>query len=64
MTINVHQPSVAVIVATYNKASYLAVTLRQLARQTTLPNEIIIADDGSGKDTQDGIKAFRVEFPI
>lgn len=63
MTINIHQPSVAVIVATYNKASYLAVTLRQLARQTTLPNEIVIADDGSGKNTQDVIKAFSVEFP-
>lgn len=63
MTINRHQLSAAVIVSTYNKANYLAVTLRQLARQTTLPNEIIIADDGSGKDTQDLIKAFGDEFP-
>ena len=55
--------SVAIIVATYNKPDYLRATLKQLARQTTLPNEIIIADDGSDERTARVIDDFRSEHP-
>lgn len=55
--------SVAIIVATYNKPDYLRATLKQLARQTTLPDEIIIADDGSDERTARVIDDFRSEHP-
>ena len=44
--------SVCVIVATYNKPRYLKAVLQQLFLQDHLPNQIVIADDGSGNDTQ------------
>lgn len=35
------------------------VTLQQLARQSLLPNEILIADDGSGPETSKAVEAFQ-----
>jgi glycosyltransferase involved in cell wall biosynthesis len=43
---------VSLIVSTYNAADYLARVLRAVAHQTCLPDEILLADDGSGEDTQ------------
>ena len=38
---------VSVIVSTYNKPDYLALTLRSLRAQTDRDFEVIVADDGS-----------------
>lgn len=43
---------VSLIVATYNNPAYLYLTLKSVMNQRRLPDEIIIADDGSGEDTR------------
>ncbi|MFZ0218981.1 MAG: glycosyltransferase family 2 protein [Candidatus Aquirickettsiella sp.] len=45
-------PSISVIVTTYNRPDALYLVLLGLARQTQLPNEVIIADDGSNDKTR------------
>ncbi len=40
-------PGITVIIAAYNEAAVLAGTIAALQRQSSLPNAIIIADDGS-----------------
>lgn len=42
---------VAVVVTTYNRPIALAWVLASLSRQTTMPGAIVVADDGSGKET-------------
>lgn len=44
--------NVSVIVTTYNWPRALALVLKALARQSRLPDEVIIADDGSREDTR------------
>jgi glycosyltransferase involved in cell wall biosynthesis len=43
--------NVSVIITTYNRPDALKRVLDGLMFQTRLPDEIIIADDGSGKAT-------------
>lgn len=43
---------VSVIITTYNQPESLLLTLKSLQSQTLIPNEIIVADDGSGEATQ------------
>ena len=43
---------VALIVTTYNWPEALAVVLASAVRQTRLPDELVVADDGSGADTE------------
>jgi GT2 family glycosyltransferase len=47
---------VSLIVTTYNWPSALAVTLNSVLRQSRIPEEIVIADDGSGAETADVIQ--------
>jgi glycosyltransferase involved in cell wall biosynthesis len=51
--------SAAVIVSTYNKPDYLRLCLAALERQTLLPQEILVADDGSGDETARVIEEFK-----
>lgn len=44
---------VSLIVTTYNWPDALALTLASVARQSVLPDEVLIADDGSGAETRD-----------
>ncbi len=44
-------PSVSLIITTYNWPQALKVTLLSVMKQTVMPDQIIIADDGSGEDT-------------
>src|ERR1051325_1035845 len=44
-------PTFSVIIPTYNRSSYLKVTLESVWRQTLTDYEIIIVDDGSTDDT-------------
>ena len=46
------KPTVALIVNTYNQPDYLARVLRAISSQHLPPNEVILADDGSGEETQ------------
>lgn len=55
--------SVALIIATYNWPQALQQTLRSVAHQTILPNEILIADDGSDERTANLIQQFKEAHP-
>ena len=45
-------PPLDIIVTTYNWPEALALVLKALARQSRLPAEVIVADDGSRADTR------------
>jgi len=46
-----NNPTVAVVVATYNGATYLPAQLESIVQQTYKPSQIIIIDDASSDDT-------------
>ncbi len=56
--------SCSLITSTYNWPEALELLLLSILKQTVLPNELIIADDGSRKDTKQLIESFQKEFPI
>ncbi|MBF0190012.1 MAG: glycosyltransferase family 2 protein [Magnetococcales bacterium] len=51
--------SVSLIVTTYNQEAFLKAVLSSALRQTRLPDEIIVADDGSGPQTGALVQAFQ-----
>ncbi|MDO4790132.1 MAG: glycosyltransferase family 2 protein [Porphyromonas sp.] len=55
--------SVAVLISTYNWPRALELAMEGLFKQTRLPDEIIIADDGSGEETQEAIKRIKELAP-
>lgn len=56
----------SVIISTYNSPSFLALVLRAMSVQTSVPHEIIVADDGSSQDVRPLIERFKesVKCPI
>jgi len=54
---------VSVIITTFNNPRGLSFTLAGLRRQTVVPLELLIADDGSGDDTKRVIDEARASFP-
>ena len=52
----------SVIVTTYNKPDALAKVLQGLRCQTRPPEEVIVADDGSGSETAEMIHGFMSDF--
>ncbi len=56
--------SVALIISTYNWSNALELVLLSVKNQTLLPNEVIIADDGSTSETKELIEIFQQNFPI
>jgi len=59
-----NQLTVSLVVTTYNWASALDAVLRSIARQSTLPDEVIIADDGSTSSTKEFIERIGAGFPV
>jgi glycosyltransferase involved in cell wall biosynthesis len=55
---------VSVVVATYNRPYYLYKVLKGLLGQTVLPDEVIIADDGSTNDTRELIEEIKKNSKI
>jgi len=55
--------SVALIISTYNWPQALNQTLRSVVNQTILPNEVLIADDGSDERTANLIQQFITNNP-
>lgn len=49
-------PSVSVIVTTYNWPAALGLTLQSIEEQSARPDQVIIADDGSGPETAKKVK--------
>lgn len=54
----------SVIVSTYNKPEWLEKVLRGYAVQTALPDELLVADDGSGDATQQLVARLAAEMPF
>lgn len=57
-------PKCTLVTPTYNWPEALELLLLSIKDQTYLPNEVIIADDGSKEETTALIKKFQSEFPI
>lgn len=56
--------TVGVIISTYNNTAWLAKTLFGYTLQTVMPDEVVIADDGSGDETRRLIDSYRDRLPI
>lgn len=54
----------SLIITTYNWKEALEAVLKSVLRQTVLPEEVIIADDGSREDTKALIAQFQANFPV
>lgn len=54
----------SLIIATYNWPAALDLCLKSVGRQTSLPDEIIIADDGSDDRTRVVIEYHQKNFPV
>lgn len=52
------------IVSTYNRPDALVLCLESIKRQSLLPTEVIIGDDGSTQETSEVIKSYQKDFPI
>ncbi len=54
----------SLVTPTYNWPNALELLLLSVLKQSILPNEVIIADDGSRDDTKQLIQDFQKKFPI
>jgi glycosyltransferase involved in cell wall biosynthesis len=63
MRMPLDRPRVSVIVSTYNRPDALRAVLDGLNAQTHGDFEVIIADDGSGKETRDMLQEIRERLP-
>tara|TARA_R110001632_G_scaffold7435_3_gene29746 strand:- start:7254 stop:8042 length:789 start_codon:yes stop_codon:yes gene_type:complete len=54
---------ISLIVTTYNWKEALSITLNSIKKQTMLPFEVIVADDGSRSETRDLIEKYKEDFP-
>ena len=53
--------TVSLIITTYNNPEYLYLTLKSVMNQRRLPDEILIADDGSGEATRTLVEEMAAE---
>ncbi len=56
--------SITLLISTYNWVEALKRVLEGVARQTVMPDEIVIADDGSREDTADFIRRYAETSPV
>lgn len=54
----------ALLISTYNTAKVLNLILLSIEKQTVLPNEILIADDGSSDNTKEIVECFKKKNAI
>ncbi|NNC51147.1 MAG: glycosyltransferase family 2 protein [Flaviramulus sp.] len=57
-------PKCTLVTPTYNWPNALELLLLSIKNQSIYPNEVIIADDGSKKETAGLIKRFQQDFPV
>lgn len=57
-------PTCSLVTPTYNWPEALELLLLSILNQTHLPNEVLIADDGSKAETKQLIEKFQKTFPI
>lgn len=56
------KPKVTLFLTTYNWPEALNLCLQSISQQTHLPDEVIVADDGSGNETKNVIEQFQKSF--
>ena len=61
---NEERPKITLLISTYNWVDALKRVLEGELALTILPDEIVIADDGSRADTKDYIDSMRKQFPM
>ncbi|MDR2139066.1 MAG: glycosyltransferase family 2 protein [Tannerella sp.] len=54
----------SMIVSTYNRPAALSLCLQSIAKQTVLPGEVLVGDDGSGEETLRLIEEMKRNFPV
>lgn len=57
-------PKTSLVTPTYNWPEALELLLLSIKNQSVLPDEVLIADDGSKKDTTQLIQKFQADFPV
>ena len=57
-------PRVSIVVTTYNWPRALELSVRSIFRQSVLPCDILVADDGSGEETRELVDRLREESPV
>jgi glycosyltransferase involved in cell wall biosynthesis len=57
-------PSCSLVVSTYNRPDALELCLESILKQKLLPDEIVVADDGSGQETRQLIDAIRKKATV
>lgn len=55
--------SVSLIITTYNQKERLGLVLDSIKELEILPNEVLVADDGSREDTKELVESYRADFP-
>jgi glycosyltransferase involved in cell wall biosynthesis len=58
------RPPTSLIVTTYNWEAALDLVLRSVLRQSRLPDEVLVADDGSGPATTELVARHAAHFPV
>lgn len=58
------KPRVSLFLTTYNWPQALTLCLQSLMHQTVLPDEVIVADDGSGEATRQVVEHFKTIAPF
>jgi len=58
------KPRVSLFLTTYNWPQALTLCLQSLVNQTVLPDEVIVADDGSGEATRQVVERFKTIAPF
>lgn len=57
-------PTVSLLISTYNNLDFLKLCLESVHTQTVLPDEVLIADDGSKDDTRIFLEELSRTFPV
>ena len=59
-----NNPTIALLISTYNWPEALELVLKSILQQSRMPNEVIIADDGSSDTTRVLLERFKGKFPV
>jgi glycosyltransferase involved in cell wall biosynthesis len=61
--ISTHGPRMSVVIPNYNHGHLIADALGQISRQTMLPSEVVVVDDGSTDDSLTRLQSLAADMP-